>query len=60
MKIVPRQAQTIFLQFFNYFLNEIKKPKGMAAEGRRPLWGAAGGRPLYFIEKMIEKSSKNR
>ena len=61
LKMVPRQAQTIFLQFFTMFLqffDEIKKPKGTAAEGRRPLWGAAGGRPLYFIKKIVRKCKK--
>ena len=50
--MVPRQAQTIFLQFFYNFFDEIKggasgrPPKGTVAFGRRPLW------LLYFIKKM--------
>ena len=51
----PRPFFDDFSTIFQPFFNEIQKPKGTAAEGRRPLWGAAGGRPLYFIEKMVEK-----
>ena len=43
LKMVPRQAQTISLQFSYNLSGEINKPKGTAAEGRHP----------YFSGKMF-------
>ena len=53
-KMVPGRPQTIFGVLFDHFLTiflQIENPKGAAAEGRRPLWGAAGGRPSIWCEK---------
>ena len=62
-KMVPGRPRPFFDDFstiFQPFFNEIqgaasgRPPKGTAAFGRRPLW------LLYFIEKMVEESLKNR
>ena len=55
-KMVAGRPVTIFIAFsFEFFTN--REPKvGAAAEGRRPLWGAAGGRPSIWYEKNTSNS----
>ena len=57
-KYSKNTPRSIFGVYFEYFSPQIENPKGAAAEGRRPLWGAAEGRPSIFIEKKCLNSPK--
>ena len=57
-KYSKNTPRSIFGVYFEYFSPQIENPKGAAAEGRRPLWGAAEGRPSILGEKYSKNTQK--